>query len=532
MFDKKNVKLQTKLTMLVCTVVLISLAVTTYFIGSNSLGHLKLSQEEKLMDIATTMSHTKLIQDGLTNKEPAEAIQSYTRKVQEDTNVQFIVVLDKDRIRQSHPDEKQIGKHFVGGDEDRAYEGRSYTSVAEGTLGEALRSFAPVYVDNELVGVVSVGILTENIQTTISNNIITSLIGIGGGLLIGIIGAFLLARDVKQTLNGLEPVEIAKRLNERDAIVQSVKEGIIAVDEQANIIVANDAAIDFFQQAGLINNPVGQQVDEFIPRFNLKQVLLTKESTFNEEIKLHGFDIVITRIPLILNGNIVGALATFKDKTELTSLVEQLSGAKAYAETLRVQTHEFMNKLHVISAMVHTKAYEELKEYTTYLSDAYQSEIGSVSRLIKDPVIFGFLINKLGKARDAGIHVELTGDTVLPNLSNMEQMDQIITIIGNLFENALEAVIDQENPSIEIVINYVNKQFYFKIQNNGPRFTEQDFEKTSDPGLSTKGENRGYGLYLINKSIDELDGTIEVTSNEDMTTQFHVTIPYEGDIND
>src|SRR5690625_21549 len=114
MFDKKNVKLQTKLTMLVCTVVLISLTVTTYFIGSNSLGHLKLSQEEKLMDIATTMSHTKLIQDGLTNKEPAEAIQSYTRKVQEDTNVQFIVVLDKDRIRQSHPDEKRSEERRVG----------------------------------------------------------------------------------------------------------------------------------------------------------------------------------------------------------------------------------------------------------------------------------------------------------------------------------------------------------------------------------------------------------------------------------
>lgn len=532
MFGKRSVRLQTKLTMLVCTVVLISLVVTTYFIGSKSIDHLKLSQEEKVMDIAMTISHSKLVQDGLIGKEPAETIQSFTKKVQEDTNVAYIVVLNKDRIRQSHPNEERIGKYFTGGDEGRAYEGESYTSIAHGTLGQALRAFTPIYVDNELVGVVAVGILTENVHAAISDSLITTLIGIGGGLLIGIIGAFLLAREVKQTLNGLEPVEIAKRLNERDAIIHSVKEGIIAIDEQAKVIVANEAANDFFQQAGMVDHPVGQQVDDFLPRFNLKEVLLTGESTFNEELKLNGFDIVITRIPLILNKKIVGALATFKDKTELTLLVEQLSGAKAYAETLRVQTHEFMNKLHVISAMVHTKSYEELKEYTTYLSNAYQSEIGVVSRLIKDPVIFGFLINKLGKARDAGIHVELTGDTVLPNLKNMEQMDRIITIIGNLFENAMEAVMENEAPSIGIAIKYENKQFSFAIKNNGPRFTEQDFEHTSVLGLSTKGENRGYGLYLINKAIDELDGTIKVTSNEEIGTQFHVTIPYEGDIDD
>ena len=90
--------------------------------------------------------------------------------------------------------------------------------------------------------------------------------------------------------------------------------------------------------------------------------------------------------------------------------MEQLSGAKAYAETLRTQTHEFMNKLHVITAMVHTKSYEELKDYTTYLSDSYQKEGGAVSRLVKDPVIAGYLLNKLKNTGESGIHVEFTGE--------------------------------------------------------------------------------------------------------------------------
>ena len=96
----------------------------------------------------------------------------------------------------------------------------------------------------------------------------------------------------------------------------------------------------------------------------MKRVLLNERLVYDQEQKLNGIDIVVNRVPVISNKHLVGALVTFRDKSEITSLVEQLSGAKAYADTLRVQTHEFMNKLHVITAMVHTKSYEELKDYT------------------------------------------------------------------------------------------------------------------------------------------------------------------------
>jgi len=160
MFNK--IRLQTKITILICAVVLISLSVTAYLIGSKAVQNARESQETKVMDIATALSHTKLIQDGLTGKAPIEDIQSYTNVVQENTSVQYIVVLNKDHIRQSHPIEERIGEYFVGGDEDLAYEGESYTSLAKGTLGESLRAFVPIYVEDELVGVISVGISSKN----------------------------------------------------------------------------------------------------------------------------------------------------------------------------------------------------------------------------------------------------------------------------------------------------------------------------------------------------------------------------------
>ena len=528
LFNIKKVRLQTKLTLLVCTVVLISLSVTAYLIGSKAVANSRSSQEDKVMDIATTLSYTKLIKDGLTGDGPVEAIQSFTNEVQRNTNVQYIVVLNKDHIRQSHPVEERIGEYFVGGDEDLAFKGESYTSLAQGTLGDSLRAFVPIYAENELVGVVSVGILSENIQAAVFQSLRTSYIGISIGLLIGVIGAFLLARQVKRTLYGLEPEEIAKRLGERDAMLESVKEGIIAINDKAEIVIANQAASQLFQQAGLIEKPIGKKVDDYLPNLLLKQVLATGEPAFNQEQKLNGIDIVVNRVPVILNGEIVGALATFRDKTELTSLVEQLSGAKAFAETLRTQTHEFMNRLHVITAMVHTKSYDELMEYTTYLSDAYQKEVGVVSRIIKDPVISGYLVNKLSKAREFGIHVELTGENPLPRLNKIEHMDKIITIIGNLFDNATEAVRDQENGQIEITVNYRDKHLCYDIRDNGPGISAAYFEEISRIGLSTKGEGRGYGLYLVNKALTELGGKLQISSEKGTGTQFQVKIPYEG----
>ncbi|MCZ2258384.1 DcuS/MalK family sensor histidine kinase [Sporosarcina sp. G11-34] len=528
-FKKIHISLRTWLTLLVCAVVLVSLSVTGYLIGSKSADNAREYQAEKVMDLASTISHTKLVIDGLTGVGPKEDIQSFTRAVQADTNVEYIVVINKDHIRQSHPVEERIGQYFVGNDEDRAFEGESYTSIAQGTLGESMRAFAPVWSGNEIVGVVAVGILLDQIQLTVFQSVQTSYIGIGVGLLIGVIGAIFLARRVKQTLFGLEPREIAKLLREREAMLESVREGIVAINDKEEIVVANQAAIHLFQQAGLAEHPIGQKVQTYLPPSLLKDVLLNERLVYDQEQKLNGIDIIANRVPVVSNNHLVGALVTFRDKSEITSLIEQLSGAKAYAETLRAQSHEFMNKLHVISAMVHTKSYEDLNEYTTYLSDTYQKEGGSVFRIVKDPVIAGYLLNKLNEFRKSNFDVELAGEKPLPILRKIEQMDKIITILGNLCDNAYEAVNNQEEKSIRMTINYIDNEFHFSLKDNGYGLVLGNDEGLFVKGLSTKGENRGYGLYLTKKALDDLGGTLEITSVKGYGAEFHVKIPYEGE---
>ncbi|WP_010530172.1 DcuS/MalK family sensor histidine kinase [Lentibacillus jeotgali] len=527
--NRRPVRLQTWMLLLIVAVLSVALAVTGYLIATETADRTRENQREKAMNIASAVSRSQLVIEELADPKNSGDIQSYTEAVQEDTGVDFIVVMDNHHIRRSHPVEERIGQYFVGNDEDRAFQGESYTSIAEGTLGKSMRAFIPVWNEGEQVGVVAVGILMNNVEDTVFGSQIIVYVGTAAGLVVGVIGAVLLTRRIKRTLYGLEPKEIAQILQERDAMFASVREGIIAINEQGEIAVANDAAMELFLSAGLPENPVGQQVASYLPPSDLKKVLLDQNIEYDQEQQFNGIDIVVNTKPVVVNGQTAGTIATFRDRSELTALAEQLTDARTYADTLRAQTHEFMNRLHVISAMVHVESYKELQEYIDYITVNYQNEIGAVSRLVKDPVLAGYLHNKLSQFRENGVDVKVNGDRQLPVLKNTKKMEAIITMIGNLSDNAIEALANQADKRVFITINHINGQFHFTIQDNGPGLKPSEREVIFEKGLSTKGSNRGYGLFLTEEALGKLGGTLEVSSEKGEGTVFDVIIPYEGD---
>src|SRR5699024_11085099 len=247
--------------------------------------------------------------------------------------------------------------------------------------------------------------------------------GTAAGIVVGGIGAVLLARRVKQTLYGLEPREIAQLFQERNAMLASVREGIIAINEKDRIVIANNAAKDLFHRAGLSGNPLDQPVESYLPSSALRQELPNQKAAYDQERQLNGIHIIVNIMPVVSGNEIVGTIATFLDKTEITSLAEQLTDAIAYDDTLRGLKTEFMNKMQVISSMIETESYEKLDAYITYISDNYQQEVGAVSRLVKDPVLAGYLLNKFNQFRNNGVTVELSGEQPLPILKNTKRME-------------------------------------------------------------------------------------------------------------
>ncbi len=512
------------ITLLVCTVVIFSLLVTDILISHNVERATEDSQAEKAKTIAHIVANDSIVIDGLIGKADTSEIQTYTNRILKNTGVQFIVVMDMNGIRKSHPNPQKIGHHFIGGDEGPALKGKEHVSLAEGTLGISMRVFVPVFSETgEQLGAVAVGISADNVKERVKESRHIIYIGVGVGVLVGIIGAILLARHIKKSLFGLEPHRIAKILEERNTMLQSVKEGIIAVDKEANVTLINNEAKRLFKKSGLEEEFIGKDVELYMPNSRIKEVLQTGEVQLNEEQNIYGITIVTNRVPLYVKGEIVGAIATFRDKTEIRKLAEELTGIRLYAEALRAQSHEFMNKMHVVLGLTHMKQYEELQKYISGMVSEHQYEIGGVMERIKSPVFAGFLLGKLSYAREKNIKLIVSEDSYMPEIDDESIIHELITIVGNLIDNALEAVTNCEKKQVELEIQY-GDTLIITVQDTG-KGIQEEIGALFTKGYSTKGDNRGYGLYLVKESIQRINGEIHMHSLVGKGTTITIEIP-------
>ncbi|EDL66123.1 DcuS/MalK family sensor histidine kinase [Bacillus sp. SG-1] len=524
---KRQFKLSTIIIVFVCLVVLSSLLVTDLLISNTTTERIRDNQEEKAQIVSRTVAESQIVKEGLLSEEKAQAIQGYTSEVQTITDMMFIVVMDMEGIRKSHPNPQMIGKSFVGGDEKEVLKGNEHISVSKGTLGDSLRAFTPVYDDNHnQIGAVAVGISLEQVESALSLGHKNIIMGTVLGILAGIIGAVLLARYIKKMLFGLEPYAISKLLEERSTMLQSVHEGIVAVDHEKKITLVNKSALRIFKMAGLSGEPIGMKISDYMPSSKLDRVLLTGKPERDEELILNGVSVLVNREPLIVNNRVIGAISTFRDMTEVNHLAKQLTGIRTYAETLRAQSHEFMNRLHVIFGMVQLEAYDELMEYIRKLVAHNNQEIDMVTKSITDPVLAGFLMGKISYAREENVELTVKSDSTITSMFGSEITHELITIIGNLIDNAIEAVTESEEKRIDLRMKDVDGRLYITVKDSGPGIDEEKKEAIFKKGYSTKGYDRGFGLYLVRKSIEKLNGKLTVDSRPGGTV-FDAVIVYD-----
>lgn len=524
---KRQWKLSTIIIIFVCIVVLISLVITSILISNTVKNSIHRTAEEKAEAVSSTTAQSNIIKRGLKDKSKEQQIQRYASEIKAATDVSFIVVMDMNSIRKSHPNSDLIGKKFQGGDESPALKGKEIITKSKGTLGKSLRSFTPIYDNGEQIGIVAVGIPIETVNEAFASGMKDICIGLIIGLFFGIVGAYLLARYIKKILHGLEPGIIAKRLEERNTMLQSVHEGIVAVDKDGKINLVNKSAIQIFKKAGLAAYPIGMKINEYLDSTQLDKVVEIGQPQVDEEQNINGVKILVNRVPLYVNNQIVGAISTFRDKTEMNRLSEQLVGVKTYAETLRAQSHEFSNRLHVIMGMLQMENYEEVKQYIREIVSYSAQENVNIATQIKDAALAGFLIGKLSLAREKNIELTIHINEVVPEPHDSRLTHEIITVIGNLIDNSIDALEHQNDKIIKVNLNYTQQNLKFDITDSGEGLTTHMQHKIFEKGYSTKGNNRGYGLYLIKESVKKLNGSINVDKDLDGCTKFIVEIPYD-----
>ena len=446
--------------------------------------------------------------------------------------VEYIIVADKNGIRYSHPHHEVIGKKFVGGDEERAIlKGEQYISEAMGTLGKALRAFTPIYdsKNKNIIGFVCVGTLTQSVEIA-KHTALLYIIFVGFlGLITGILGAFLLANNIKNTLMGLEPEEITRLYNEKMGILDAIKEGLVAVDETGKITLINDSALSILGFNNSISKAqlLEKNIEEIIPDTQIFSVLETGKPEFEKELRINNTVIMANRIPILNNkGKVVGAISSFRDKTDVTRMAEELTGVTKMAWSLRAQNHEFMNKLHTISGLIQLEEFEKALQFISDIAKVKKNISNILTENIKDSSLSALLLAKYNKAEECRVKLKIDENSKLSKLPKYMTSEEIISIVGNLIENSLDEVKNDGTGFVYIKIIENNEFLKIKVQDNGNGIPLEFKENIYTQGFSTKEGQRGDGMYIVKKIIDDFYGTISLEINNGVI--WNICIPMEG----
>ncbi|WP_192458561.1 sensor histidine kinase [Musicola keenii] len=527
---KVPLKLGTSIILMVSAVIgsvlLVVYALLFFRISELTETHLK----ARAFAIARTVAMAPVVINDLKDIGDPMRVQRFSEEVRRRNHLLFVIVTDMDGIRHSHPEPDLIGRHFIGDDLYPALLGLENTAVNRGVLDPALRVFTPVLDENgKQIGVVAVGISLSSVQSVIDENRWIIPWTILFGALVGLLGTYFLVKALKRIMLGFEPFEISNLFEQRNAMLKQIKEGVVAVDTDLRITIINDEAKRLFNQHdGGERLAIGKDISHWPALMNLEKVVKAGNPQQDEEINFNGNLLLTNTVPVVVNGDIIGAIATFRDKTEVGQLIQRLTGISYYADALRAQSHEFMNKLHVILGMLHLKYYPQLEEYILKTANNYQTEIGSIIRKVKSPVIAGFLLGKINRARDLGITLSISEDSLLPDTDDAQVTNELITVLGNLIENAMDAMAGLENREIVVTFHHRNNCLHCSVSDDGPGIPLDVQQHIYQEGFSTKGSGRGIGLHLTKQSLEKIGGTIDFESEPDVYTQFFVIIPYQA----
>jgi two-component system CitB family sensor kinase len=495
-----------------------------------SLGwHIGVSIETQIarcaLDYAKTIASMQEIRQGLADEVPYGEVQELIESFRIETRYQYIIVMDMNGIQYSYPYESGVGKKYKNGGEEKVLQqGLEDKSIDRNKLISAIRAFAPVYYQGEQVGAVLVGFLTDEVQKVNSTsrwNIEMSLVI---GLVAGILVAYLLSINIKKSTFGLEPKEIGLLLTERELVLKSIDQGMIAVDCKGTILIVNEAASKLLH---LPEDAVGQSLGLFHQALlaYITTIINNNTNTQDEERRIDQQTRVMIKTCLMRDPNqqIVGAVAKLELFSYARQLAEQITDYQGMIDSLRAQNHEFMNKLHTVSGLIQLEAYQEAIDYIDVLSIKDSQLQKFMTKAIKDQKVAGLLLAKYNRLTEAKIDLQFLPDSYLTGFPEGLESETFCSVLGNLLDNAKDALVDTKHPSIKVFIQSDANGCFMKIENNGPMIEEDVAHHLFEKNFTTKSNGHGVGLYLLKKEIEAVNG--EITFMNDKGVSWYVRIP-------
>ena len=425
-------------------------------------------------------------------------------------NIDVISVVDSNYVRLYHSNHELINSTYDGtipefDDDSEGY----YATNDNGPSGTQRRAYAAIYdEDGNYIGFVMAIMLMQNIhKETWQTAFVFMLITIAA-ILMELLISTELSSTIKKSLMGYEPDVFSAMYRIRDNILESLDEGIIAIDNEGNVQFVNGAAEGMLNQieSGLATRIVGENINN---------------------LQLGSETLLIDRMPIKEKEICVGEIAILHDRAEYTKLMEDLTGTRYLVDSMRANNHDFTNKLHVILGLIQMEMYDKAVSYIENITIVQRSTISKIMNTVQEPAVAALLIGKTARASELNIKFVLHEGCFYSNADMQLPSELLVTIIGNLIENAFEAMNDNMDYNVqkELIFGIYSRPGAVLIttDDTGVGISEENLQRIFDNGFSTKGEGRGTGLYQVKEMVERYGGIISVESQEGVGSSFSVS---------
>jgi len=509
--------------------------------------------------LATSIADNPFVLEALRSDDPSAELEPYALDLMRDTDTDFVTVMTPDRTRLTHPDPAEIGRPFIGTIEP-ALEGRAFSETYAGTLGPSVRAVVPVRDEGgSIVALVAAGVTVDSVSAALSQRLPLLVGGALATVALGALAAWLLSRHLRRVTRGLGAEELGRVSDHHEAVLHSVGEGLVLVDDRGRLTLANDHAAALLGEPALAADVARRPVP--VAELDLPASLaelLRGGGEAQDEVHVAGDRVLVVNQRVAAApgtarartgaGRRLGTVTTLRDHTELRQLTDELRTMSTLSEALRSQTHEFANRLHTIVALIELGRADEALRFASDELDLGQVLADQVVAAVDEPVLAALLLGKSAQARERAVDLRLH---VSPDFGTPRvPVRDLVTVVGNLVDNALDAAAPRaraeadaadhagQGPAepgltapglaapgparaaVRVALERpVPGLVRVAVSDTGPGLPEG--RDVFLRGVSTKAagpEGRGIGLALVAQVARRAGGTVDARTTQDGTT--------------
>ncbi|MFP7170293.1 sensor histidine kinase [Terribacillus sp. 7520-G] len=479
------------------------------------------------MAVAKLAAKDETILEHLENRSNDDIIQEESLKIQHNSGADYVVIADTEGIRISHPEPERIGKPTKTSNESVLEEGQEVIYEGYGISGYAIKAKTPIKNEaGDIIGVASVGFLKQNLNHQIVSYLQEVIVWFVLIFALGLVGAYLVAKRVKKLIYGLEPGEISFLFKEKETTLASIKDATIAIDRRGHITSINRRAKEIFKKKSVLEDAIDQTNLQSL----YQAVLADGQGKYNKYTFVAGDIYIVDASPIKEAEETLGVVFTLRPETEVIDVSETIAKMKQQADQMRASNHEFMNKLNTLYGLIRLQEYDKALVLISKEVEEQQSVVNLLMTSIKEPMIAAALLGKFNRAKELKVSLTIDESSSLDIDLGAEATEKIVTIIGNILENALEAASKYQGTEGKVFVSFTDlgEEVIFDIEDNGKRLSDKEKQAILVDGYSTKqetSEEHGIGLTIVQAALEKMNGALYYGDSEAGGTLVTVVLP-------